>query len=63
MMSTNSPIKFGSWNFPSVTPPSFNELSIGRTQIPGVPGADEFGALMSNDWQSVMPRGNIENNE
>ena len=60
MMSTNSPIKFGSWVFPSVTPPSFSELSIGRASIPGMPSVSEFGALMSNDWKSVMPRGDIE---
>ena len=60
MMSTNSPIKFGSWVFPSLTPPSFNELSIGRAKIPAVPNAHEFDAIMSANWQTVAPRENTE---
>ena len=63
MMSTNSPIKFGSWVFPSLTPPSFSELSIGRAKMPAVPNASEFSALMSDNWQSVMPQGDVGNNE
>lgn len=60
MMSTNSPIKFGSWVFPSFTPPSFDELSIGRAKIPDVPNAYEFDAIMSDNWQTVAPRENTE---
>ena len=60
MMSTNSPIKFGSWVFPSLTPPSFSQLSIGRAQIPTVPNATEFGPLMTDNWQTVAPRENTE---
>ena len=57
MMSTNSPIKFGSWSFPSVTPPSFVELNLSRVQIPRAPQPDEFGALMSSGWKSYVPVG------
>ena len=57
MMSTNSPIKFGSWSFPSTTPPSFTTLNLTRAQIPSVPRASEFGPLVSDGWQSVIPIG------
>ena len=57
MMSTNSPIKFGSWSFPSTTPPTFSALNIARTQMPTLPVATEFGALMSTGWQGYIPTG------
>lgn len=57
MMSTNSPIKFGSWSFPSTTPPSFYALNIARTKMPTVPKAEEFGVLMSSGWQDYIPTG------
>ena len=57
MMSTNSPIKFGAWSFPSTTPPSFTTLNISRAKIPAVPNANEFGAIMTSGWQSAMPTG------
>jgi hypothetical protein len=57
MMSTNSPIKFGSWSFPSTTPPTFSALNIARTQMPTLPAATEFGALMSTGWQGYIPTG------
>lgn len=57
MLSTNSPIKFGAWVFPSTTPPSFTALSLGRVKIPLMPNEHEFDALMSNDWKSIMPTG------
>ena len=59
MMSTNSPIKFGSWNFPSTTPPSFSSLNITRAKMPTVPKAEEFGVLMSSGWQDYIPTGVI----
>ena len=55
LLSTTSPIKFGSWYFPSRTAPSFTDLTLKRAQIPSVPDSSEFGALMSSDWQSVVP--------
>ena len=55
MMSTNSPIKFGAWVFPSVTPPSFTQFTLSRAKIPAAPRKDEFGALMTSGWQSIMP--------
>lgn len=55
MMSSNSPIKFGNWTFPSTTPPSFNSLVLSRASIPAVPSNSEFGVLMSDGWQTYMP--------
>ena len=57
MMSTNSPIKFGSWVFPSTIPPSFTTFTLGRSSLPTVPGKSEFGALLSNGWQEYIPAG------
>lgn len=55
MMSTNAPIKFGSWVFPSITPPSFAEFNLTRAKVPPAPNASEFGALMTSGWQSYVP--------
>ena len=63
MMSTNSPIKFGSWTFPSITPPSFSTFTIARSKMPAMPGKSEFGALMTNGWQEYIPAGYRNNNE
>ena len=50
LVSTNSPIKFGSWSFPSTNPPSFASLTLARGGIPPVPNKDEFGDLIMNGW-------------
>ncbi len=63
MMSTTSPIKFGSWVFPSITPPSFTRLTLGRTSIPAVPKSNEFEALMTSGWQSFVPAGMVNGND
>ena len=55
MMSTNSPIKFGAWSFPSTTPPSFTVLTLSRATMPGIPGNGEFGAILTNFWQTYVP--------
>ena len=55
MMSTVSPIKFGAWSFPSTTPPSFVSLTLSRAAIPTVPNKSEFGAILTNDWQTFVP--------
>ena len=52
LVSTNSPIKFGSWSFPSTTPPSFSSLQLTRAPIPAAPKTDEFRALMTSEWQT-----------
>ena len=57
MMSTSSPIKFGSWLFPSTTPPSFDRLTLARAVIPSAPKAVEFRALMTSGWQEYVPVG------
>lgn len=57
MMSTNSPIKFGSWVFPSITPPSFTRLTLTRAAMPSGPKKDEFEAIMTSGWQEFVPAG------
>ena len=57
MLSSNSPIRFGSWSFPSTTPPSFNTLTLARAKIPEMPRMTEFKALLSSDWQDFVPLG------
>ena len=52
LVSTNSPIKFGAWAFPSTTPPSFSSLTLTRATIPSVPNAKEFDAIYGDDWQT-----------
>lgn len=52
LVSTNQPIKFGNWSFPSTTPPSFSSLNLVRASIPPVPSKNEFEAIMTNGWQT-----------
>ncbi len=55
MMSSNKPLKFGNWSFPSTTPPTFTSLTLSRASIPRMPSKSEFGVLMTSDWQSYVP--------
>lgn len=57
MLSTNSPIKLGTWTFPSTVPPSFTDFRISRAKVPSMPGEHEFEALMSSGWKNVVPTG------
>lgn len=52
LMSSNPPIKIGSWVFPSKTPPSFTKLTLTRAPIPAMPNKDEFDALITSGWQT-----------
>ena len=52
LVSSNSPIKFGAWAFPSTTAPSFSSLTLARATIPAAPRADDFGAIMASGWQT-----------
>lgn len=56
MMSTNPPIKFGTWGFPSTTPPSFSALVLSRAGLPATPTKKEFRAILTNDWQTFVPQ-------
>lgn len=56
LVSTTSPVKIGSWVFPSTTPPKFIQLSLSRAQMPPAPNKDEFGVIMGSGWQSVPPQ-------
>ncbi len=57
MLSTNSPIKLGTWTFPSTVPPSFTEFVVSRAKVPSMPGEHEFEVLMSSGWKNVVPTG------
>lgn len=52
LMSTNAPIKFGTWSFPSQNPPSFSVLNLKRARIPNSPKDGEFDAIMQDGWKS-----------
>ena len=56
LMSTTAPLKIGSWTFPSLTPPKFSELYLSRSTIPAMPNSEEFGVIMTSDWQLAMPK-------
>ncbi len=52
LYSTNAPIRFGSWNFPSTTSPSFAVLNLTRASIPLVPDSKEFDAILQSGWKT-----------
>ncbi len=52
MVSTNPPIKFGTWTFPSKNAPTFNELTLTRAQMPVIPQKNEFQAIITTGWQN-----------
>lgn len=56
MMSSNAPIKFGNWSFPSTTPPNFSSLTLSRATMPRATNKSEFGVLMTTGWQTIMPQ-------
>lgn len=52
MISSNPPIKLGSWSFPSTTPPSFSLLNLTRAMRPAMPDTKEFSAIMGTGWKT-----------
>ncbi len=52
LISTNSPIRLGSWSFPSTTGPTFTSLTLTRARIPEMPNVSEFRAIMTGGWQT-----------
>ncbi len=55
LMSTNAPLKIGSWTFPTINPPGFSEIHFTRAQIPSAINTREFDAIMRDGWQDIMP--------
>ena len=53
LMSTTSPLKIGSWVFPSTKPPQFSNFSVSRATRPDMPNKGEFGALIRDGWQKT----------
>lgn len=56
LVSTTAPLKIGNWSFPSYTPPKFSSLNLARAKIPNAPNVNMFGVIMSDGWQSAMPK-------
>lgn len=56
LMSTTAPIKIGSWTFPSLTPPRFSSLKLGRAEKPSAPSKAAFSVILSKGWQSAKPK-------
>ena len=52
LYSTNTPIKFGLWSFPSTNPPSFSAINLTRAPIPAVPDSKEFDKVLTSDWKT-----------
>ena len=51
LVSSNPPIRFGSWVFPSYNPPAFKQFNLTRASVPKMPSKDEFKDLFTSDWQ------------
>ena len=56
LMSTTSPLKIGSWVFPSLTPPKFSVLNLQRARLPVAPISKDFSVIMSKGWQLAIPK-------
>ena len=54
LMSTTPPLKFGAWSFPSTTPPKFAVFQLNRARIPAMVSANEFGAIITDGWQTRL---------
>lgn len=52
LLSGKTPLKVGSWSFPSTTPPSFSRFILTRASVPSVPDKYEFKKITSKDWQT-----------
>lgn len=53
LMSTNTPLKIGSWSFPSSAPPQFSEFNLQRAKIPSAPIKNEFENITKSGWQTT----------
>lgn len=53
LVSTTSPVKIGSWVFPSTKPPMFSEFTVSRGTLPAMPTASEFDELLRDGWQGT----------
>lgn len=51
LVSSTPPIKFGTWSFPSKTPPLFTSLTLARAPMPRIPVLNEFGILATSNWK------------
>jgi len=51
LSSTTSPLKIGTWIFPSLTPPKFSKLNLSRATIPKMPSDSDFDKLLKIGWR------------
>ena len=51
LLSGKTPLKIGSWAFPTIVPPSFSKFILTRATLPAVPDKEEFKKITSKDWQ------------
>lgn len=51
LLSTTSPIKFGSWYFPNITPPSFSVFNLSQVAVPKTPDSSDFDKLINSGWK------------
>ncbi len=54
--SGTSPLKIGSWLYPSTSLPNFNSITFTRANFSDMPDLNEFSVIMGNDWQSFKPK-------
>ncbi len=59
LMSTTSPLKIGSWVFPSTKPPEFKSFTLSRAKIPMPASQTEFNAVMRDGWKTLNGYSNI----
>ena len=53
-MSTTSPLKIGSWIFPSTKPPQFSNFTLARAKLPTPVSKNEFKPLMNSGWKTTV---------
>ena len=58
LQSDKTPLKIGSWAFPSTRPPVFKSVSIGRAQLSNTPNINDFDVVTRRDWQQITTKEN-----
>ncbi len=54
LMSTTSPLKIGSWIFPSTKPPQFSNFTLARANMPAPVSKNEFKPLINSGWKTTV---------
>ncbi len=56
LMSTETPLRIGSWYFPGSSHPTFTEIELGRVAIPNQIDSTEFENIMDSTWQDLQQK-------